>query len=59
MCVKKLSEGFTACLFHLPLQAFVAAIMKLKAKAGIIFVIAENLMMGTLGKRDKSDIQNK
>ena len=24
-CVKKLSEGATACLFHLPLQAFVAA----------------------------------
>ena len=28
-CVKKLSEGVTACLFHLRLQAFVVAIMKL------------------------------
>ena len=36
-CVKKLSKGATACLFHLPIQAFVAAIMKLKARAGIIF----------------------
>ena len=25
-----------ACLFHLPIQAFVAAIIKLKARAGII-----------------------
>ena len=28
-------------LFHLPLQAFVAAIMKLKARAGIIFTLLE------------------
>ena len=36
-CVKRLSEGATACMFHLPLHAFVAAIMKLKARAVIIF----------------------
>ena len=34
---KKLLEGSTACLFHLPIPAFVAAIMKLKTRAGIIF----------------------
>ena len=34
---KKLSEGATACLFHLPPQALVAAITELKARAGTIF----------------------
>ena len=41
---KKLSEGATACLFHLPIQhvqAFVAAIMKLKVRAGIMFCNGE------------------
>ena len=57
--VKKLSERATACLFHLPLPAFVAVIMKLKARAVIIFVIARNLMMGTPGKSDKIAIQYK
>ena len=33
--------------------------MKLKARAGIIFVIARNLMMGTPKTGDKSAIQNK
>ena len=27
-----------ACLFHLPIQKFVAAVIKLKVKAGIIFL---------------------
>ena len=59
-CVKKFSEGATACLFHLPLQALVATIMELKARAGtIFFIIARNLMMGTPGKGDKSAIQSK
>ena len=31
----------------LPLQAFVAAIIKLKARAGIIFCNRRNVMMGT------------
>ena len=31
-------EGATACLFHLPLQAFVATITELKARAGNFFV---------------------
>ena len=34
---KKLSEGATACLFYLPLQALVATITELKARAGTIF----------------------
>ena len=46
MC-KKLLEGATACLFHLPLQAFVAAIMKLKARAGIMFRNYEKSNDGT------------
>ena len=33
--------------------------MKLKARAGTIFVIARNLMMGTPKKDDKSAIQKK
>ena len=49
----------TACLFHLPLQAFVAAIMKLKARALSFLVIARNQMMGTSRTSDKSVIQNK
>ena len=54
-CVKKLSEGATTCLFHSHLQASVAAIMKLKARAGIIFRNCEKsrLMMGTPGKGAK------
>ena len=43
----------------LTLQAFVAAIMNLKVRAGIIFRNCENLMMGTPGKGDKSATQNK
>ena len=39
--LKNLSEGATACLFHLPIQAFVAAIMKLKARADINFSNSE------------------
>ena len=63
-CVKKLSEGVTACMFHLSLRRFVAAIMKLKARAGIIFPNCEksNVMMGTPSLTrtgDKSAIQNK
>ena len=57
-CVKKLSEGATACLFHLPLQAFVTAIMKLKARAGIIFRNCEK-SLGPPRTGDKSVIQNK
>ena len=34
---KKLPEGARACLFHSPLQAFVATIIKLKARDGTIF----------------------
>ena len=34
---KKLSQGPIACLFHLPLQAFVETIMKLKVITGTIF----------------------
>ena len=55
--VKKLSEGATACLFHLPLQAFAAAIMKLMLAS--FFVMVRNLMMGTPRTGDKSAIQNK
>ena len=33
-CVKKLSKGATACLFRLSLQALVATITELKARAG-------------------------
>ena len=51
---KILSEKNTACLFHLLLQVFVATILELKARAGTVFVIARNLMMGTPGKSDKS-----
>ena len=51
VCVKKLLEGATACLFHLPLQAFVAAIMKLKARAGIIFRNCEKSNDGNLQNR--------
>ena len=60
-CVKKLSEGATACLFHLSLQAFVASIMKSKARAGIIFHNCEKSNDGNLTPRigDKSAIQNK
>ena len=34
---KKISEGATGCLFHLPLQALVATIIELTARAGTIF----------------------
>ena len=50
-CVKKLSEGATACLFHLPLQAFFAVIMKLNARAGIIFRNCEKSNDGNPRKR--------
>ena len=58
---KKISEVATACLFHLLLQAFVATIIKLKARVAIIFRNCEksNGMMGTLRKGGKSAIQNK
>ena len=36
-----------------------ARLLKLKARAGTIFVIARNLMMGTPKKDDKSAIQKK
>ena len=44
--VKILSEGATACLFHLPLQTFVATIMKLKQRREFapFPVIARNLI---------------
>ena len=48
---KKLSEGTTACLFHLPLQALVATIMKLKARAGTIFHNCEKSNDGNPRKR--------
>ena len=52
--LKKLSEGATTCLFHLPIQAFVAAIMKIKVRAGTIFCNCDkNLMMGTPRTGDK------
>ena len=41
LCKKKLSEGVTACLFHLPLQAIVATITELKARADTIFCNSE------------------
>ena len=53
---KKLSQGPIACLFHLPLQAFVAAIMKLKARAGTIFCNCEKSNDGNPRKKDKSTI---
>ena len=34
--MKIILEGATACLLHLPIQAFVATITKLKARAGTI-----------------------
>ena len=48
---KKLSQGPIACLFHLPLQAFVATIMKLKARAGTIFRNCEKSNDGNPQKR--------
>ena len=48
---KKLSEGTTACLFHLPLQALVATIMELKARAGTIFHNCEKTNDGNPRKR--------
>ena len=56
---KKLSEGATACLFHLPLQAFVAANMKLKARAGNNFLYCEKSNDVTPRTGDESAIQNK
>ena len=55
MC-RELSEGAKACLFHSPLQAFVAAIMKIQAKAGIIFCNCEKSNDGNPPNSDKSAI---
>ena len=52
LCKKK-SERATAYLFHLPIQAFVATIIKLKARAGIIFRNCEKPNDGNPRKSDK------
>ena len=49
--LKKLAEGTTAYLFHLPLQALVATIMELKARAGTIFHNCEKSNDGNPRKR--------
>ena len=48
---KKLLKGATACLSHLPLQALVATITKLKARAGTIFHNCEKSNDGNPWKR--------
>ena len=49
---KKLSKGATACLFH---YLFKHLLQQLRQP---FFVIVSNLMIGTPGKGDKTDLQN-
>ena len=56
---KKLSQGPIACLFHLTFQAFVATIMKLKARAGTIFFNCEKSNDGNPRKGDKVPFKTK
>ena len=56
---KKFSQRPISCLFHLPLQAFVATILKLKAKAGTIFGNCEKSNDGNPQKSDKVPFKTK
>ena len=49
--LKKLPEEATAYLFHLPLLALVATIIKLKVRVGIIFSNCEKSNNGNPQKR--------